>query len=166
MALASLRSAAEYDAVFIVGGHGPMWDLAEDEHAIALLEDAARRRIPIGAVCHGPAAFRHVRGADGEPLVCGKAVTGFSNREEEANGTLDVVPFLLEDMLVESGGLYSSAPDWQPHVEHDGLLITGQNPASSEATARQLLALVDVTKVLAPVDPGPIVQTEPTLTGR
>ncbi len=164
--LADLDSAAPFSAIFYVGGHGPMWDLAEGEHSIALLEDATRRGIPIGAVCHGPAAFRHVLRPDGEPLVCGRAVTGFSNREEEANGTVDVVPFLLEDMLVENGGLYTSAPDWQPHVEHDGSLITGQNPASSEATARQLLAVIDVRKVLAPVDPGPVIQSEPTLTGR
>ena len=132
-------SIADYDAVFYPGGHGPLWDLAEDAASIALIESAVRAGKPVAAVCHAPAALRHVKDADGKPLVNGKTVTGFSNTEEEAVGLTRVVPFLVEDMLEHNGGRYSKAADWQSHVVSDGLLITGQNPASSEATARALL---------------------------
>jgi putative intracellular protease/amidase len=126
--------------VFYPGGHGPLWDLAQDAASIALIERAIATGKPVAAVCHAPAVLRHVKGPDGKPLVNGKAVTGFSNSEEQAVGLTDVVPFLVEDMLKANGGRYSKAGDWQPYVQSDGLLITGQNPASSEPVARALLA--------------------------
>lgn len=129
----------DFDAVFYPGGHGPLWDLAEDANSIALIEKAIRTGKPVAAVCHAPAVLRHVSGPDGAPLVKGKRVTGFSNTEEAAVGLTDVVPFAVEDMLRGNGGDYRRAEDWNSHVEHDGLLITGQNPASSEATAEALL---------------------------
>ncbi|WP_010487169.1 type 1 glutamine amidotransferase domain-containing protein [Pseudomonas sp. S9] len=132
-------NGAEFDAVFYPGGHGPLWDLAEDAASIALIERAIAAGKPVAAVCHAPAVLRHVKGSDGQPLVAGKAVTGFSNSEEEAVGLTQVVPFLVEDMLKAQGGHYSKTADWQGHVITDGLLITGQNPASSEATAHALL---------------------------
>ncbi|HBN9703297.1 TPA: type 1 glutamine amidotransferase domain-containing protein [Pseudomonas aeruginosa] len=136
-----LRDVAigEFDAVFYPGGHGPLWDLAEDATSIALIENAIQSGKPVGAVCHAPAVLRHVKGHDGKPLVAGKAVTGFSNSEEDAVGLTQVVPFLVEDMLKANGGRYTKAADWHSHVEVDGLLVTGQNPASSEATAHALL---------------------------
>ncbi|QQE64315.1 type 1 glutamine amidotransferase domain-containing protein [Leptolyngbya sp. BL0902] len=139
--LASL-SAEDYDAVFYPGGHGPLWDLAEDAHSIALIEAFHGAGKPVGAVCHAPATLRHPKAADGSPLVHNKAVTGFSNSEEEAVGLTDVVPFLVEDMLKNNGGTYSKADNWQPYVVSDGLLVTGQNPASSEATAQAVLSLL------------------------
>ena len=135
-------SSAEFDAVFYPGGHGPLWDLAEDAASIALIERAIAAGKPVAAVCHAPAVLRHVKGNDGQPWVAGKAVTGFSNSEEEAVGLTQVVPFLVEDMLKAQGGHYSKTADWQVHVVTDGLLITGQNPASSEATAHALLKLL------------------------
>lgn len=132
----------DYDAVFYPGGHGVVWDLAEDKNSIAILNAAAAAGIPIGTVCHGPAALRHALGADGKPLVNGKKVAGFSNSEEEAVGLTAVVPFLVEDMLRSNGGQYSKADLWQKHVVVDGLLVTGQNPASSEGVASELLKLV------------------------
>ncbi|NLP60826.1 type 1 glutamine amidotransferase domain-containing protein [Paraburkholderia sacchari] len=132
--------ASTFDAVFYPGGHGPLWDLAEDPVSIALIEKTIAAGKPVAAVCHAPGVLRHVKGADGQPLVAGKAVTGFSNSEEAAVQLTDVVPFLVEDMLKESGGKYTKAADWAPHVETDGLLITGQNPASSEPVAHALLA--------------------------
>lgn len=134
--------AEDYDAVFYPGGHGPMWDLAEDKTSIALIEAFARADKPVGAVCHAPAALRHVKGPDGEFLVKGRKVTGFSNTEEEGVGLTDVVPFLLEDELKKNGGDYSRGADWAPHVLTDGKLVTGQNPASSEGAAEALLALL------------------------
>jgi putative intracellular protease/amidase len=131
---------ADYDAVFYPGGHGPLWDLAEDTTSIALIEAAIATGKPVAAVCHAPGVLRHVRAADGQPLVKGKAVTGFTNTEEAAVGLTDVVPFLVEDMLVANGGSYSKTADWGVHVVSDGLLITGQNPASSAEAARVLLA--------------------------
>jgi putative intracellular protease/amidase len=133
-------SASEFDAVFYPGGHGPLWDLAEDAHSIALIESTLAAGKPLAAVCHAPGVFRHTKGADGKPLVAGKSVTGFTNSEEDAVGLTDVVPFLVEDMLKEKGGQYSKGPDWQSYVVEDGLLITGQNPGSSEAAAKALLA--------------------------
>lgn len=135
-------SAADFDAVFYPGGHGPLWDLAEDASSIALIETMLASGKPVAAVCHAPAALRHARTVDGVPVVQGKSVTGFTNTEEEAVGLTRVVPFLVEDMLTEHGGHYSKAADWQPHVVHDGLLITGQNPASSAPAAQALLEML------------------------
>ena len=128
-----------FDAVFYPGGHGPLWDLAEDKNSIRLIEATIAAGKPVAAVCHAPAVLRHVRGTDGSPLVKGRKVTGFTNSEEAAVQLSAIVPFLVEDMLIEKGGDYSKAADWQPHVVRDGLLITGQNPASSEAAAVSLL---------------------------
>jgi putative intracellular protease/amidase len=140
--LLSAVKASDFDAVFYPGGHGPLWDLAEDKCSIALIEALHAAGRPVVAVCHAPAVLRHARAADGAPLVEGKKVTGFSNSEERAAGLTEVVPFLVQDMLVELGGRYSCAPDWQPHVLIDGPLITGQNPASSAPAARALLARI------------------------
>ncbi len=134
--------AEDYDAVFYPGGHGPMWDLAEDKTSIALIEAFAKADKPVGAVCHAPAALRHVKGPDGAFLVKGRKVTGFSNTEEEGVGLTDVVPFLLEDVLKQNGGNYSKGADWGSYVLTDGKLVTGQNPASSEGAAEALLALL------------------------
>jgi putative intracellular protease/amidase len=132
--------AGAFDAVFYPGGHGPLWDLAEDPVSIALIEKTIAAGKPVAAVCHAPAVLRHVKGTDGRPLVAGKSVTGFSNSEEAAVQLTDVVPFLVEDMLKEKGGHYTKAADFAPHVATDGLLITGQNPTSSEPVAEALLA--------------------------
>lgn len=133
-------SADDYDAVFYPGGHGPLWDLAEDRNSIALIEAMAAAGKTVAAVCHAPAVFRHAEAADGSPLVEGKSVTGFSNSEEAAVGLTDVVPFLLEKELQAIGANYSKSSDWHPYVISDGNLITGQNPASSEAVAQAVLA--------------------------
>ncbi|MYN19890.1 type 1 glutamine amidotransferase domain-containing protein [Rugamonas sp. FT107W] len=135
-------SAADFDAVFYPGGHGPLWDLAEDRASIALIEAMLAAGKPVAAVCHAPGVLRHVKAADGNPLVRGKQVTGFTNTEEEAVGLTKVVPFLVEDMLKENGGIYSKLGDWQAYAVTDGLLVTGQNPASSEAAAAALLKLL------------------------
>ena len=135
-------SAADFDAVFYPGGHGPLWDLAENAFSIRVIESMLAAGKLVAAVCHAPGALRHAKAADGSPLVKGKRVAGFTNTEEQAAGLTDVVPFLVEDMLKENGGSYSKAADWQPHVVTDGLLITGQNPASSGPAATALLALL------------------------
>ncbi|MBB3258526.1 putative intracellular protease/amidase [Paraburkholderia bannensis] len=135
--------ANDFDAVFYPGGHGPLWDLAEDPQSIALIEKMFAAGKPVAAVCHAPGVLRHVKGADGRSIVAGKKVTGFANSEEAAVELTDVVPFLVEDMLKANGGHYSKADDWAPHVAVDGLLITGQNPASSEPVAEALLELLD-----------------------
>ena len=135
-------SAADFDAVFYPGGHGPLWDLAEDRDSIALIESMIAAGKPVAAVCHAPGVLRHVNGPDGKPLVNSKKVTGFTNTEEEAVGLTKVVPFLVEDMLRERGGMYSKLGDWQPYAVTDGLLVTGQNPASSEVAAEALLKLL------------------------
>ena len=132
-------SAADFDAVFYPGGHGPLWDLAESKASIALIEELLAAGKPVAAVCHAPGVLRHPKNADGQSVVRGKQVTGFTNSEEKASGLTDVVPFLVEDMLTKNGGQYSKAGDWQPHVLVDGLLITGQNPASSAPAAQALL---------------------------
>ncbi|MNF80792.1 type 1 glutamine amidotransferase domain-containing protein [Pseudomonas sp. MM213] len=137
--LGSVR-AEDYDAVFYPGGHGPLWDLTEDKVSIALIEAFYKAGKPVALVCHAPGVLRHVKGADGQPLVKGKRVTGFTNSEEEAVQLTNVVPFLVEDMLQEKGGIYSKGDDWASYVVTDGLLLTGQNPASSEAAAEALLA--------------------------
>ena len=133
-------SADDYDAVFYPGGHGPLWDLAESEVSSQLIEDFYTSGKPVSFVCHAPAALKNVKNADGEPLVKGKKVTGFTNSEEELVKLTDVVPFLVEDMLKEKGALYSKAGDFEEYALEDGLLITGQNPASSEKVAEMLLA--------------------------
>jgi putative intracellular protease/amidase len=135
-------SAADFDAVFYPGGHGPLWDLAEDATSITLIEATLAAGKPVAAVCHAPGVLRHVKSADGKPMVQGKSVTGFTNTEEEAVGLTEVVPFLVEDMLKKNGGNYSKGGDWQPYVVSDGLLITGQNPASSEPAAEALLKML------------------------
>jgi putative intracellular protease/amidase len=132
-------SQADFDAVFYPGGHGPLWDLAEDAHSIALIESFIAASKPVALVCHAPGVLRHVKAADGQPLVKGKKVTGFANTEEDGVGLTDVVPFLVEDQLKADGGLYSKGEDWGSYVVSDGLLITGQNPASSEAAAKRLI---------------------------
>lgn len=128
-----------FDSVFYPGGHGPMWDLAEDPDSVRLLESMVGAGKPVALVCHAPGALRHVKGPDGEYLVKGKKVTGFSNSEEEGVGLTKVVPFLVEDELKAKGGIYSKGPDWESYVLEDGLLITGQNPASSGPGAKKLL---------------------------
>jgi putative intracellular protease/amidase len=132
-------SATAFDTVFYPGGHGPMWDLVNDRDSIRLIETMYAAGKPVAAVCHAPGVLRDVKGPDGEPLVKGKQVTGFADSEEEAVQLTKVVPFLVEDMLKQEGGKFSKGPDWQPYVVEDGNLITGQNPASSEAGARALL---------------------------
>lgn len=146
-ALATTRRLSEiaderFDAVFYPGGHGPLWDLAEDRDSIRVIEAHYAAGKPVAAVCHAPAAFRHARTGDGAPLVDGKSVTGFSNTEEAAVGLTEVVPFLVEDMLRERGGNYQKKQDWQAFAITDGNLVTGQNPASSEAAAKAVLKLL------------------------
>ena len=132
----------DYDTVFYPGGHGPMWDLAEDKNSIKLLESFIAAGKPVALVCHAPGVLRHVKTQSGDPLVKGKKVTGFTNTEEEAVGLTKVVPFLVEDELKALGGIFSKTADWQPYVLTDGLLITGQNPASSGPGAKALIALM------------------------
>ncbi|MFG5120620.1 type 1 glutamine amidotransferase domain-containing protein [Methylorubrum sp. POS3] len=127
-----------FNAVFYPGGHGPLWDLAEDPASIRLIETTLQAGKPVALVCHAPGVLRHAKAPDGKPLVEGKAVTGFTNTEEEAVGLTKVVPFLVEDELKRNGGVFSKAGDWAPYVVGDGLLITGQNPASSGPTAERL----------------------------
>ncbi|MGJ8685644.1 MAG: type 1 glutamine amidotransferase domain-containing protein [Nonlabens sp.] len=130
---------ADYDAVFYPGGHGPLWDLAEDKDSINLIESFYNNNKTVAAVCHAPAIFKNTKNTDGSPLVKGKKVTGFTNSEEEAVQLTDIVPFLVEDMLIENGAIYSRKDDWNTYAVEDGLLITGQNPASSERVAEILL---------------------------
>ncbi|WP_193787285.1 type 1 glutamine amidotransferase domain-containing protein [Lacinutrix himadriensis] len=132
-------NADDYDAVFYPGGHGPLWDLANDATSIALIEKFNTQKKPIAFVCHAPAALKDVKNEDGTRLVKGKKVTGFSNTEETQVGLTEVVPILVEDMLIENGAFYSNADAWQAYAIQDGNLITGQNPASSELVAEKLL---------------------------
>ncbi|MBW0144189.1 type 1 glutamine amidotransferase domain-containing protein [Sphingomicrobium clamense] len=132
-------SADDYDMIFYPGGHGPLWDLAESDVSKALIENALRSGRPVGLVCHAPAVLKTVENEDGEPLVKGRKVTGFTNEEEEAVGLTDVVPFLLEDELKKLGADFSEAGTFKPHVVTEGLLVTGQNPPSSAPTAEALL---------------------------
>lgn len=129
----------DFDAVFYPGGHGPLWDLAESQDSIVLLQAFYASNKPIAAVCHAPGVLKNVKAPDGHSVVKGKKVTGFTNSEEKAVGLTDVVPFLVEDMLRGHGANYAKAEDWASHVVEDGHLITGQNPASSEAAAKALL---------------------------
>jgi putative intracellular protease/amidase len=135
--------AGDFDAVFYPGGHGPLWDLAEDRRSIDLIETFAREDRPVALVCHAPGVLRHVKGADGQPLVKGRRVTGFTNTEEAAVQLTDVVPFLVEDMLQGHGATFSRGADWAAYTVTDGRLVTGQNPASSEAAAHALIGLLD-----------------------
>jgi putative intracellular protease/amidase len=137
--LADMKSE-DFDTIFYVGGHGPMWDLVDNPDSIALIESFYNSGKPVAAVCHSPAVFHRVT-YNGEPLVKGKRVTGFTNGEEEAVQLTHVVPFLVEDELKRVGGLYEKAPDWQSFAVRDDRLITGQNPASSTAAAQVLLTL-------------------------
>lgn len=134
--------AADYDAIFYPGGHGPLWDLVENTDSIRLIEAFAAASKPVGAVCHGPAVLKNPK-LNGQPLVSGRPVTGFSNSEEKAMKLEDAVPFLLEDMLRGNGGDYAKGADWSSFVQGDDLLVTGQNPASSEETAKRFFALLN-----------------------
>ncbi|MBF4493648.1 type 1 glutamine amidotransferase domain-containing protein [Flavobacterium sp. JLP] len=134
----STINQADYDAVFYPGGHGPLWDLVEDKNSIALIESFYNHKKPVAFVCHAPAVLKNVK-VNGEFLVKDKKVTGFTNTEEEAVGLTKVVPFLLEDVLTQNGGKFSKVENWQPYAVEDGLLITGQNPASSKLVAGKLL---------------------------
>ena len=138
----SSMDADTFDAVFYPGGHGPLWDLAEDRASIAMLEETYAAGKPVALVCHAPGALRHVTTADGAPLVKGKRVTGFSNAEEEASQLTHVVPFLLEDELARLGAHYRKGPNWGSFVQVDGNLITGQNPASSAAAAGEVMRML------------------------
>ncbi|MEH6473147.1 MAG: type 1 glutamine amidotransferase domain-containing protein [Halopseudomonas sp.] len=133
-------SADDFDAIFYPGGHGPLWDLTTDTNSIALIEAFAQQGKPVSAVCHAPSVLLNAKDSLGKPLLNDKRITGFSNTEEAAVGLSEIVPFLLEDELKARGGLYSQGPDWTPHWVQDGLLITGQNPASSTAVAEAVLA--------------------------
>jgi putative intracellular protease/amidase len=136
-------NADDFDAVFYAGGHGPLWDLYDDSQSIALIERLIATNKPVAVVCHACAVLLNAKDQDGHPLVKGKQVTGFSNSEEAAVGLTDVVPYLLEDQLVAMGGLYQQAEDWNPLVVVDGLIITGQNPASSDGVAEALLKAIN-----------------------
>jgi putative intracellular protease/amidase len=129
----------DYDAVFYPGGHGPLWDLATDNTSIKLIEDFYNHQKPIAFVCHAPAALINAKAENGEALIKDKNVTSFSNTEEEAVELKNVVAFLLEDELKKHGAHYFKGNDWASYVKQDGLLITGQNPASSAAVAELLL---------------------------
>ncbi len=147
-ALANTTKLAEidadgFDAVFYPGGHGPLWDLAENADSQRIIEKFIAEDRPLAAVCHAPAIFKHTKGADGMSVVSGRRVTGFTNTEEEGVGLTEIVPFLVEDMLKANGGLYEKGPDWGSYVVLDGKLVTGQNPASSEAAAKELLKLLN-----------------------
>jgi putative intracellular protease/amidase len=133
----------DYDAVFYPGGHGPLWDLAEDLNSIALIGSFLAAGKPVALVCHAPGALRHVKTPAGKPLVEGKNVTGFTNGEEEVSGLTKVVPFLVEDELLRLGATYSKVQNWGVHVVTDGLLITGQNMSSSGPAAKVLINAID-----------------------
>jgi putative intracellular protease/amidase len=135
-------SAGDYDAVFYVGGHGVMWDVAEDAASIRLIEAMFAANKPVSAVCHGSAVFRHPKAPDGTPVVRGRKVVGYSNTEEAASGLTEVVPYLVEDMLKQNGGIYSKADNFQAHIMADGNLVTGQNPASSKGVAAAVVNLL------------------------
>jgi putative intracellular protease/amidase len=134
--------AADFDAVFYPGGHGPMWDLTDNTVSISLIENFLAANKPVAAVCHATAAFLNIKDAAGEYVVKGKAVTGFTNSEEDAVQLTDIVPFLLEDELIKRGGDYQKVADWNAFAVQDGLLISGQNPQSSELAAEKLLAAI------------------------
>ncbi|WP_093254732.1 type 1 glutamine amidotransferase domain-containing protein [Rubrimonas cliftonensis] len=141
--------ATTFDAVFYPGGHGPLWDLAASPDSIALIEAFLAADKPMGFVCHAPGVLRNVRAADGAPFVRGRRVSGFTNEEEAGVGLTDVVPFLIEDVFIEQGARYEKGPAWSEFVVEDGRLVTGQNPASSEAAARALLRKIDASALAA-----------------
>jgi putative intracellular protease/amidase len=130
---------ADYDSVFFPGGHGPLWDLTNDRDALSLIEDMLAAEKPVALVCHAPGILTNVKAPNGEPIAKGRAVTGFTDSEEAAMQLVEVVPYLLEDVLKEQGAKFSATENWGVHAVQDGLLITGQNPASSKQTARILL---------------------------
>src|ERR1700753_299689 len=132
----------DFDSVFYPGGHGPMWDLAEDKHSIKLIESFIAAGKTIGIVCHSTGALHHVKAPEGKPLVQGKEVTGFTNGEGEEVALTQTVPFLVEDEMLRLGAIFSKTANWTPHVVQDGLLITGQNPHSSGPAAKALMAAV------------------------
>jgi putative intracellular protease/amidase len=134
---------ADYDSVFFPGGHGPLWDLTNDSHALSLIENLLSAKKPVALVCHAPGILTNVKAPNGEPIAKGRAVTGFTDSEEAAMHLVEVVPYLLEDVLKEQGAEFSATADWGVHVVQDGLLITGQNPASSKQTARRLLEALE-----------------------
>lgn len=138
--------AADFDAVFYPGGHGPLWDLTKDKDSIKLIQDFWISKKPVATVCHAPSVLLNVMDGENNHLLKGKKVTGFTNTEEEAVGLTNIVPFLLEDELKSKGGIYSKKEDWASYMVKDGLLITGQNPASSKAVADQLLATLKEAK--------------------
>jgi len=140
----------EFDAIFFPGGHGPMWDLAVDEAVASLVAGWLESNRPLGAVCHGPAAFVSARRADGASVLTNRHVTGFANTEEEAVGLAKLVPFLLQDRLVSLGAQYSRGRDWGEYVVTDGHLVTGQNPASAGLAARRLMGLLAEAEVPSP----------------
>src|SRR5215475_4513942 len=130
---------ADYDSVFFPGGHGPLWDLTNDRNALSLIEGMLAAKKPVALVCHAPGILTNVKTPDGQPIAKGRSVTGFTNSEEAAVQLVEVVPYLLEDVLKKQGANFLAAADWGVHVIQDGLLITGQNPGSSQAAARTLL---------------------------
>ncbi len=132
-------NSSDFDAVFYPGGHGPLWDLVDNTDSISLIESFIKEQKPVAAVCHASAAFLNVKDIDGNALVAGKKVTGFTNSEEAAVQLTDIVPFLVEDELIKKGGDYQKTEDWGVLALEDGLVITGQNPASSELAAKKLL---------------------------
>ena len=134
--------AEDFDAVFYPGGHGPLWDLAEDKHSISLIENIYKAGKPLGLVCHAPGVLRHTKNVDGDFLIKDKKVTGFSNTEEDAVQLTEVVPFLVEDMIRANHGHFSKGKDWESHTVIDGNLVTGQNPASSKAAAEAVINLL------------------------
>ena len=131
--------ASDYDAVFYPGGHGPLWDLVDNQDSINLIEQFLNSDKPVGAVCHASAVLLNAKNAAGKSVVFDKKVTGFSNSEEDAVQLTNVVPLLVEDELIKQGGQYQKTDDWGELAIEDGLLITGQNPASSELAAKKLL---------------------------
>ncbi|MDX8434531.1 type 1 glutamine amidotransferase domain-containing protein [Mesorhizobium abyssinicae] len=139
----------DFDTVFYPGGHGPLWDLAEDPNSIRLIESFAAAGKPVGLVCHAPGVLRHVTNPDGTPFVQGRYVTGFTNAEEAAVGLTKVVPFLVEDELIKLGAVFSRVKDWGVHTVVDGRLVTGQNPGSSVEAAEALMAAVSLVKIRA-----------------
>jgi putative intracellular protease/amidase len=139
----------DFDTVFYPGGHGPMWDLAEDSSSVKLIESFLAAGKPVALVCHAPGALRHVKTAEGVALVAGKQVTGFTNGEEADVGLTEIVPFLVEDELLRLGAIYSKVKNWGVHTVRDGLLITGQNPASSGPTAKVLIDAIRKNRPVA-----------------
>lgn len=140
---------SEFAGLFVPGGHGPLWDLAGNPRVTGVVEAMVEAGKPLAAVCHGVAALLEARGTDGRPLVQGRLVTGFSNAEEAQLGLVGVVPFSLEDQLRARGGLYSQGEPWEPYLRVDGLLVTGQNPASSALAAEALLRLLSLAEAVS-----------------